>query len=43
MSFEANGGVIKIKLNGKTANVDTCLNVSTTSRVSGYVNFVQAP
>ncbi len=45
-SFAANGGVSGIGGNatiiaGKTANVDTCLNVSGSSRVSGFVTWVQ--
>lgn len=46
LSFAANGGVSAIGGNatiiaGKTANVDTCLNVSGSNRVSGWVTWVQ--
>lgn len=42
MSFAANGGVsTNATIAGKTANVDTCLNVSGTNRVSGFVTWVQ--
>lgn len=48
MSFAANGGLALIGGNatviaGKTSNVNTCLNVSGSNRVSGYVTWVQAP
>lgn len=46
MSFAANGGVamgsgLATVVAGKTANVDTCLNVSGSNRVSGFVTWVQ--
>lgn len=45
-SFAANGGMAAIGSNstviaGITANVDTCLNVSGSNRVSGFVTYVQ--
>lgn len=45
-SFAANGGVSMIGgsatvLAGKTVNVDTCIRLSTTNRVSGYVTWAQ--
>lgn len=45
-SFAANGGVAAngggaTTIAGITANVDTCLNVSGSNRVSGYVTWVQ--
>lgn len=47
-SFAANGGLVigdglGAVINGKTTNVDTCLNVSGSNRVSGLVTYVQAP
>lgn len=46
MSFAANGGVAALGGNasviaGKTANVDTCLNVSGSNRVAGWVTWAQ--
>lgn len=46
MSFAANGGLSAVGGNstviaGKTANVDTCLNVSGSNRVAGWVTWVQ--
>lgn len=46
LSFAANGGVSisggdATILAGKTANVDTCLNVSGSNRVSGFITWVQ--
>jgi hypothetical protein len=46
MSFGANGGLSvgngqATVLAGKTANVDTCLNVSGSNRVSGFISWVQ--
>lgn len=46
MSFAANGGFAAVGSNstvvaGKTANVDTCMNVSGSNRVSGFVTYVQ--
>jgi hypothetical protein len=42
VSLAASGGFPGgFTVNGKTANVDTCLNVSGTNRVSGLVNWVQ--
>lgn len=46
LSFAANGGFTASGGNatviaGKTANVDTCLNVSGSNRVSGFVTWVQ--
>jgi hypothetical protein len=46
LSFAANGGIALVggqgtALNGITANVDTCLRISGSNRVSGFVTWVQ--
>lgn len=42
MSFAANGGFIVVgRINGITANVDTCLRISGSNRISGYITEVQ--
>jgi hypothetical protein len=45
MSLAANGGLVKASTKavyvGKTANVDTCLNVSGSNRIAGEVTWVQ--
>lgn len=48
MSFAANGGLSlpggnATAIKGISTNVDTCLNVSGSNRVSGFVTWVQAP
>jgi len=42
LSLAANGGfIIPNRVRGLSANVDTCLRISGTSRVTGYITYVQ--
>lgn len=44
MSLSANGGfVIASPIRGLSTNVDTCLRLSGTNRVAGWLDYVQAP
>lgn len=44
MSFAANGGfTIPTTIRGLSTNVDTCIRLSGTNRVAGWLTYVQAP
>jgi hypothetical protein len=43
VSLAANGGVPLRFIRGNSTNVDICLHLNTTNRVTGYITYVQAP